>query len=291
MPEITPDEPRSDETRPNPLLSLALSTHPGPGLAVTVIAVVLGVGLGLDPLRLVLLGLAFLFNQASVGLSNDWIDADRDAAVDRRDKPVARGWIGAATVRTAAFVTGALAVLLTLPLGLAATVAHTVFILSAWAYNAWLKNTPVSVLPYIISFGLLPLVVTLSRAEPAVAAPWAMGLGALLGIAAHFANVLPDLEDDRATGVRGLPHRLGRRTTGLLTYLVLVVASVLAVVGPPAPITALQWIGLALTLAIAATGMTLVVTRPPARVLFQLIIAAALVNVVELAIAGGRILA
>jgi 4-hydroxybenzoate polyprenyltransferase len=283
--------PQAAARRPGTLVSLALSTHPGPGLAVTVIAVVLGIGLGLDAVRLILLGLAFLFNQASVGLSNDWIDAERDAAVGRKDKPVARGWIRASTVRTAAFVTAALAIALTVPLGLWATITHTVFIVSAWAYNAGLKNTPISVLPYIVSFGLLPMVVTLSRAEPAAAAPWALGLGALLGVAAHFANVLPDLEDDRATGVRGLPHRLGRRATGIATYLVLAAASVLAVVGPPSPVTVLQWVGLAVGIAIAVTGMTLVIARPPSRLLFQLIIVAALVDVVQLAVAGDRILA
>ena len=36
-----------------------------------------------------------------------------------------------------------------------------------------------------------------------------MGAAAALGSAAHFVNVLPDLADDAATGVHGLPHRLG----------------------------------------------------------------------------------
>ncbi|MHB1171783.1 MAG: UbiA family prenyltransferase [Lacisediminihabitans sp.] len=275
---------------PNRAVALALSTHPGPSAAVTAIAVILGLGLGLEPLRLVALGLAFAFNQASVGLSNDWIDAERDTAVGRQDKPVARGWISASAVRTAAFASAAFAIAFTLPLGLWAALAHTVFIASAWAYNIGLKNTPISVLPYIVSFGLLPMVVTLARPEPAVAAPWAVALGALLGVAAHFANVLPDLADDRATGVRGLPHRLGRRRTGLATYLVLAAASVLAVVGPTGPITVLQWAGLAIDLGLAVTGIVLVLSRPPERLLFQLIIAAALVDVVLLAFAGQRLL-
>lgn len=47
------------------------STHPGPSLVVTAIAVALGVATGLDPWRIALLGLAILFGQLSVGLSND----------------------------------------------------------------------------------------------------------------------------------------------------------------------------------------------------------------------------
>jgi 4-hydroxybenzoate polyprenyltransferase len=277
--------------RHGPALSLALSTHPGPAIAVTVVAVLLGVGVGLEPWRLALLGLAFLFDQASVGLSNDWIDAERDAAVGRQDKPVALGWIAAKTVRTTAFGCAAAAILLTIPLGIWATVAHAVFIGSAWAYNAGLKSSVFSLLPYLVSFGLLPVVVTLSLADPAIAAPWAIGLGSLLGGAAHFANVLPDLDDDRATGVRGLPHRLGRRVTGTSTYLLLAAAAVLALLGPGGTIGAIQWIGFAVSSAIAVTGIVLTLSRPPGRLHFQLIIAAALIDVVLLVVAGQRLLA
>src|SRR5665647_499792 len=34
--------------------------------------------------------------------------------------------------------------------------------------------------------------------------------------AAHLANVLPDLGDDVATGIRGLPHRIGARALSLI---------------------------------------------------------------------------
>jgi 4-hydroxybenzoate polyprenyltransferase len=273
----------------NKVVSLALSSHPGPALAVTVVAVVLAIGLGLDPARVALLGVAFLCNQASVGLSNDWIDVDRDRAVGRTDKPVALGLIEVRTVRSAAIVTGILAIVLTLPLGIAATAAHTAFVASAWAYNARLKNTPISVLPYIVSFGLLPVVVTLSRTTPALAAQWAIGLGAMLGIAAHFANVLPDLEDDARTGIVGLPHRLGRRWSGLVIMVALVVGALLAFFGPTGGRTALQWIGLVLTV-LLALAISIALRRPPTRALFQLIIAAAIVNVLLLAFSGARVL-
>jgi len=273
------------------LRALAGSTHPGPGAAVTVIAGVLGVAVGLPPERVVLLVLAVAANQASVGLSNDWIDADRDRAVGRRDKPVARGDIAAGTVRAAAFAAAAAAVLLTIPLGAAATAAHVLFIASAWAYNAGLKSTALSVLPYVVGFGVLPGIVTLALPSPALPAPWAAGVGALLGIAAHLANVLPDLDDDRATGVRGLPHRLGRRISGLVVFAALAAAAVLAFAGldgAPAP---LRVGGLVVSLLIAVAGVALVLSRPPTRLLFQLIIAAALVDVAVLAAGGPRLLA
>ncbi|MAT16962.1 MAG: 1,4-dihydroxy-2-naphthoate prenyltransferase, partial [Leifsonia sp.] len=38
----------------------------------------LGVAAGLDAVRVALVGVVMLFNQFSVGLSNDWLDAARD---------------------------------------------------------------------------------------------------------------------------------------------------------------------------------------------------------------------
>jgi 4-hydroxybenzoate polyprenyltransferase len=275
---------------PNTVVALARSTHPGPTVAVTAIAVVLGIGAGLDPLRLALLAAMIFTNQLSVGLSNDWIDADRDRAVGRSDKPVARGLIGVSTVRTAAWASVVASVLVSLPLGAGTVITNAVFIASAWAYNAGLKNTVFSVVPYVVSFGLLPLIVTLARQPPTGAAWWAMAAGAALGIAAHFANVLPDLEDDERTGVRGLPHRMGRRGAGVATYLVLVAASALVVTGPGTPLGAVAAIGGTLSLIIAVAGIVLVFVRPPTRLLFQLIIAAALLDVVLLALAGSALL-
>ena len=274
--------------------ALARSTHPGPGIAVTVVAVLLGVAVGLEPWRVVVLGLALLFDQASVGLSNDWIDADRDRAVGRADKPVARGEIGVRPVRIAAIVTAIAALLLTLPLGPAATAAHAVALASAWEYNAALKNSPVSVLPYAISFGLLPAIASLARPVPALPAWWVFAAGALLGVAAHFANVLPDFDDDRRTGIRGLPHRLGLRASIVITWAALLLGAVSITVGVAAgptgpPVFAI--VGLLISLAIAVVGLAVALRRGVGRWLFRLVIAAALVDVAMLVLAGTRMLA
>ncbi len=262
---------------------LARSTHPGPAIAVTIVMLVLGFSAGLEPWRLVTLGFAMLANQFSVGLSNDWLDADRDRASGRDDKPVALGLVSTGLARNTAFATAALAIALTLPLGFPAFLAHLVMLGSAWGYNLRLKSTAFSVLPYIVSFGLLPLIATLALPHPHAAAWWAMTAGSLLGIAAHFANVLPDLADDAATGVRGLPHRLGPRASGLVIAVSLAAASALVVFGPGSP-GAVQWIGLVATLGLAMATVVLVLTRPATRLLFQLIIATAIVDVVLLAL-------
>jgi 4-hydroxybenzoate polyprenyltransferase len=267
------------------LRALALSTHPGPTVTVTLITVLLGIAAGLEPWRIVILGLVMLLDQVSVGLSNDWIDADRDRAVGRRDKPIARGDIPAALARNVAFVAAFLSVGLSLALGWQAALAHLVFLAAGWSYNAGLKRTPISVVPYLVAFGILPTVVTLSASTPVASAWWAMTAGALLGAGAHFANVLPDLEDDARTGIRGLPHRLGRVAALVVTWLALLAAAASLAFGIGLN-TPVGIVGLAIALAIAVTGLVLGMRRAPTRVLFRLVILAAIVDVAMLVISG-----
>jgi len=78
--------------------------------------------------------------------------------------------------------------------------------------------------------------------------------GGLLGVGAHLVNVLPDLEDDRSTGVRGLPHLLGRTRAGVLAPAVLVLASALVVVGPRGTVGVGGWLALVVVGVLAAAG-------------------------------------
>ena len=274
---------------PSKAAALARSSHPGPSVAVTVITVGLGFGAGLDPVRLVLLGSAMLAGQLSVGLSNDWIDAERDAVVGRTDKPIALDLIGAAAVRNAAFVCAGLMIVLALPLGWLTELVLGVAIGAAWLYNVGLKKSLFSIIPYLFGFGALPAIATLSRPVPAAPAPWALGVGALLGAAAHFANTLPDLDDDATTGVRGLPHLLGRRWSSALTYLVLLAASLLEFFGTGGFGFLPGELGLAASVVIAIVGGAVILR--PTRWHFRLIIVAAVIDVVVLIFAGAHILA
>jgi 4-hydroxybenzoate polyprenyltransferase len=282
-------------TRPLRLVRLlALSSHPGPTATVTVLAAGLAVALGYGPGRVVAVALAVLLGQLSIGLSNDWIDAGRDRSVGRGDKPVARGEVSVAQVRAAALGTAAACLAASAALGPLFLLAHVVLVGSGWAYNAGLKRTAVSVVPFVVAFGILPTVVALGAADPVPAAAWAWVTGGVLGVSIHFTNVLPDLEDDARTGVRGLPHRLGRVPSGLVAFGALAVGALAATVGPVLAdpglaLTPLAVGGLAVTLAIAAGGAVLVVARPPGRLLFQLIMAASLLLVAQVALNATRL--
>lgn len=270
----------------NKVTALLLASHPGPTAVVTVIAAVLGVSLGYPPGRVAVLAVAILLGQLSIGWSNDWLDAARDAEVQRTDKPAARGAIGVPTVRAAAFLAAVAGILITLPLGLWATLAHVVAIAGGWAYNLGLKGTVLSFLPFVVSFGVLPLIATLGLEPPRLAPVWVVAAGALLGVAAHVTNVLPDLADDDRTGIRGLPHRMGAVPSGLLAFACLAAASLAIGFGPSWPPRLPLLVGLVIGLGIAVVGVVLLLRRSPTRLLMQLIMSCAIVDVLMLAFAG-----
>ncbi|MFJ3382063.1 UbiA family prenyltransferase [Curtobacterium sp. NPDC090217] len=277
---------------------LLASSHPGPTLTVTVLAAVIASSVGHPAWLVVLVAAAVVAGQLSIGLANDWIDADRDRSVGRSDKPVAQGLVAVSTVRTAAFVTAGVAVVLSLFLGPVAAVAHLVLVGAGWAYDAGLKRSVWSVAPFVVAFGLLPVVAVAAGPAARLPAPWAIATGAVFGIAIHCTNVLPDLVDDAATGVRGFPHRLGLHAAGVLAFASLVVAAGLVLVGQLGGDDPVRGVGVVLALVgtvvvavLAVVGIRLVLTGPPTRTLFRLVIVSSLVLVVELGFAGARLVA
>ncbi len=233
---------------------LLRATHLGPTVAVTTVATVLALAAGVGPARTVLVCVAVLAGQASIGWSNDWLDADRDRAVARADKPVVQGAVDPHLLRSAALAALVAAVVLSLLLGAVPGLLLLVLVASGWAYNAGLKRTAASVLPYVTGFGALPAGVVAAAPGTPAAPWWLVAAGGALGAAAHLANVAPDLEEDLATGVRGLPHRLGAVPSAVTCAVLLLAASLLLVVAPPGPPTAAGWGGLAVALPAAAVA-------------------------------------
>lgn len=272
-------------------LALWRSTHPGPTVVVTVLSLGLGVAAGLDAWRVAVLVIAVFLGQLSIGLSNDAIDADRDRRVGRTDKPIARGDVSERTAWAAAVVSVVAALAVTGWLGFAAFAAHAILLASAWAYNAGLKSTAISIVPFLVSFGLFPSVATLSAPRPEIAAWWATLAGAILGAAVHLTNVLPDLDEDRETGVRGFPHRIGARWSAVLAALGIVVGAGSVVWGSAggdiARVGAVTWVFVAVVLGAAIATIVLAVVRAPGRVLFRLVMFAALILALQLVLSGG----
>ncbi len=248
----------------------------------TAVALLLAAGTGLGLSEVVLLGAAVLTGQLSIGWSNDWIDAARDRAVGRTDKPVAAGAVPVVVIAVAASTALAATIVLSVLLGSFAAAALLIGVAAGWAYNLGLKSTIWSGATYLLAFGALPI-------APFVALPgqpwppwWIPVAGALLGLGAHFANVLPDLRTDAETGVRGLPHRLGATAGVIVMAVALAAASVILGVAPAttSPIFALTVSTAGIALA-AATALS-AVRAPRSPVAFRLTIVIAILDVVLL---------
>jgi 4-hydroxybenzoate polyprenyltransferase len=268
--------------------ALARATHLEPAVAVTAVAILLAVAAGVAPGRTVLLGAAVGAGQASIGWCNDWLDADRDRAVGRHDKPVVQGVVTPGALRVAALAAATVTVVLSLLLGVVPGLLLLGLVASGLAYDAGLKRTALSPLPYLTGFGALPAGVVAAAPGTPGAPWWLVAAGAALGGAAHVANVAPDIVDDLATGVRGLPHRIGPVPSAVAGAVLLGTASLLLVLGPAGPPSALGWA--ACVLAAPAVVLAALAGNPRARRLaFPAVLLLTVLDVVLL-LAGGAAL-
>ena len=268
-------------------VALLRASHPEPGGAVTVAMTLLAIGVGHRGWGIAGVAAAVAATQLAVGWVNDWLDADRDRVAGRRDKPVAVGEVSRRTVGIAGLLSSLAIPFLGLPFGVPATVCITLVGLFALLYDWPLKSTALSVLPYLVAFGLLPAFVVVALPGQPTPPAWLVAAGGLLGGGAHFANVLPDLADDAATGVRGLPHRIGAAWSQVAAAGLLLAATLTLVFGPAGPPS---WAGVAAAVAAVvvlpigwyaarrATG------RPVA--MFRAVIVVALIDVVLLIFSG-----
>ena len=206
--------------------------------------------------RFALLVLGMLGGPLAVGALNEWCDRHADA-VAKPHKPIPSGDI---SPREALGLT---AVGLALMLGCGAALGwRELLVLSAangcgLAYDLGIKRTPFSWLPYLVALPLVPIWAwqTLRGFEPRLL--WLYPIGALLVVAIHLAQTLPDIEGDRGQGERGLAVVLGRRrATALLWAASFLSAAIVGLGGalfgarPWAGLVAAALVGLALLAAL-----------------------------------------
>ena len=277
---------RPPRTRPAPPIALLGASHPGPTLVVTAITLGLALAVGAPPAPAALLTSGMLAGQLSVGWGNDWLDAKRDRVAGRHDKPVADGAVPVGVVRLAALVALAPAILLPVLASVPTGLLHVLFLASAWSYNLGLKATPASVLPYVVSFGSLPALATYLPSTPQAPPWWASAAGAAFGVAAHFANVVPDVAADRRAGIHGLPQLLGARASAVVAPAVLLGAALLVAGHAAWPIGGLA---VAAALACAIGGLAVGLRPRPGRAPFRAVMAAALCLVVALLASGAAL--
>ncbi len=201
------------------------AAHFGPTVIVTTASFFLSLSQYsiIDSLRV---AIAIFAGQLVVGWSNDFIDAPLDIAAHRTKKPIVSKEINPEQLKGSIVFALVAAVLLSLfsPLGLTGTLIHFLGILSATFYNFKLKPTILSPIPYIVSFGALPWAIYL----PAGNHPplWLYLDFMLIAVAFHFFNVLKDFQWDIKQGIMGIPQRLGRNVS-LIISISLVCSAVL----------------------------------------------------------------
>ena len=199
------------------MLAAVRLIHPAPAFAVTLLSAVLGAillaqeGRPIDE-RWWLTVLAVAGSQVFTGATNDLADAARDDAAGRTEKPIPAGEVSQNLALWLASTGLAVQVAASAWLGALPLVLGLGAVASAAAYNLALSRTPLSPLPYLISFGLLPLWVGAGVDVPLERVIPAVPLAAAFAAAAHLANTLRDFDSDAATGSRCLAQVIGRGT-------------------------------------------------------------------------------
>jgi 4-hydroxybenzoate polyprenyltransferase len=161
-----------------------------------------------DASALVRMVLFMFFAQSAIGVTNDLFDRELDARA-KPWKPLVSGRVQPSTAVVLDVACIVAAAVLALTLGITSFWLGMLGMACGLAYDARLKRSIFSALPFMIAIPTLPIWVWVTLGEWQDALWWLLPLGALIGLSLHLANTLPDLTDDARYGVRGLAHRLG----------------------------------------------------------------------------------
>lgn len=269
-------------TSRRPLVGLLRACHLGPTIVVTVVSSLLAWATSRDLATTALVAGAVLAGQLSIGWSNDARDGSVDRQAGRDDKPIVAGEVARSTVWVAAFVALGVATVLSFAAGgLLGGAAHVVAVLSAWVYNLRLSRTAWSFLPYVVSFGLLPVFIVTAAPGPTWPAAWAVAAFVLVAAGAHLTNGLKDVDSDRAVGLGGTVQHLGERAARRWAGAAFVAATVAIGVGARDAALLLA-IGLP---ALAFATLVVPLWAAPTTWRFRIVLVAALLIVIVLVVA------
>ncbi len=256
-------------------MRLLRTSHFGPTVIVTLVSVLLARSV-LSSGKAFWIGSAVFAGQLCVGWTNDLVDMRSDRAEGRKGKPLAQGLISPVYVARATYIALCLTIGLSLlgPFGLRGGLVHLLGVGCGVSYNFYFKRTLLSPLPYLIAFGALPSAILISN--NLVVPIWLVMAGALFGLAAHFANVVKDIDADRANEINGLPQIIGAKVSLFIAGISLIeIAVIVGVVTKERfviPISLVAFVGL---------------FALPRRYAFFLIMALAVFDVFALVTLGG----
>jgi 4-hydroxybenzoate polyprenyltransferase len=257
------------------LRSLLRASHLGPTLAVTLVSFLLASALWWEgPAYFISFGV--FLGQLLVGWTNDLNDYQDDLKHNRMGKPLISGELTKTSLLRAVKITTPIAVVFNLfgPLGIKGGSLYLFGVGMGVAYNFYFKSTVLSPLPYALAFAAFvsSIVIATDQNVPI----WFVLAGALFGVAAHFANVLKDLDQDLTSGIKGLPQRLGKKKSRIICGLLLIALTlILNSANPNQVLLIVGLIGAALT------------TLSSSKWIFKALMITAIVDVILLLEAAG----
>lgn len=175
---------------------------------------------------------ALLLTQLAISIHNDYCDRELDATA-KPWRALPRGLMSPDAALMATAVLTFTGVALSYPLGVRVTGLIALGASCGLVYNAWLKRSAWSWLPFWIALPTLPLVAfaSVDRFETRL---WlAYVIGAPLVVAVYLADTVIDIETDRTQGVRGLAHALTPAQARIVCWLCVAVGQVLALLTWP----------------------------------------------------------
>jgi 4-hydroxybenzoate polyprenyltransferase len=151
--------------------------------------------------------------QLVVGWSNDLYDFEDDKKHQRMNKPLVSGMVTEKYLRSWLMFMIPFSLFANIfgPLGFKGGLLYWLGVGCGVAYNFYFKFSFLSPVPFAVAFAILPSCIAISKdITPPV---WMWFGGALLGSAAHFINVLKDMDQDRESQIRGLPQIVGKKAS------------------------------------------------------------------------------
>jgi 4-hydroxybenzoate polyprenyltransferase len=206
--------------------------HPLPSLLTTLAALgfALIFGIGVRDRRFWWIGAIMLLVQFSISAMNEWADAELDGRAGRQ-RPIPLGLVsrGAALGVAVACAIGAFLLCVLSELGPLALLLVGLGTACGWAYDLWLKPTPLSFVPFAIAFPLMPFWIGVLAGRPLTSLLFLFLGGSPLATAIHLADAIPDRERDREAGLRTLAVSLGTPRAEIAAAALLLIGSLVSI--------------------------------------------------------------
>lgn len=183
----------------------------------------------------ILMVLTVFFQEAFVGGQNDYLDHEMDKLYGK-NKAIPKGLID----RDAAFwviianyfiFTG-----LSFGLGFYVNIGYLVVLYIQAAnficmiYNFIAKDTPFSLIPFLIAFPAAPILVWLCFGGFDLIHLWYIPMIFFIGVSGHIANELPDFEMDKENNIRNFVVFIGKKTATIIYLIVALFTEVMVIV-------------------------------------------------------------